>query len=63
VSSNWLAQAVLWPSVDLIFFGFGAVGAAFTAGLIIEIRDRWKSVWLIAITVGLAFLPICLGMR
>jgi hypothetical protein len=59
---NWLDRAALWPSVGLILFSWGAIGAAFTAGLIIEIRDRWKSVWLIAITVGLALLPICLGI-
>jgi hypothetical protein len=38
---NWLAHAVLWPIVGLIFFGWGAIGAAYIADLIRGISDRW----------------------
>jgi hypothetical protein len=38
---NWLDRAALWPSIGLILFSWGAIGAAYTAGLIRDIRDRW----------------------
>src|SRR5262245_39986611 len=40
---NWFAHAALWPIVGLIICGWGAVAAAYAAGLIKQTRGRRRT--------------------